>query len=158
MLASSGLPIRRPISAISVFAFRRFDEDDVGAGLGIGNATPDRLVQALPVRASVRAMMRKSELERLSDATRILRTMSAIGITRRFGVWPHFFGKLLILDLDRGDAGLLVAAHRVTDIEQSAIAGIGIGDDRRLRHFSDAPDAVDHLRIGGKARVRQAQC
>ena len=61
--------------------------------------------------------MRKSELERLSDATRIFRTMSAIGMTRRSGVWPHFFGKLLILDLDRGDAGLLVAAHGVADIE-----------------------------------------
>ena len=33
-----------------------------------------------------------SELERLSDATLIFRTMSAIGMTRRSGVWPHFLG------------------------------------------------------------------
>ena len=68
-----------------------------------------------------------------------------------------FLRKLLILDLDRGDAGLLIAAHSVADIEQTAVAGIGIGNDRRLGHFRNAPDAIDHLRIAGKARVRQAQ-
>jgi hypothetical protein len=36
--------------------------------------------------------MRKSALERLSDAIRIFRTMSSIGMTPRSGVWPHFLG------------------------------------------------------------------
>ena len=46
----------------------------------------------------------------------------------------------------------------MANIEQTAVARIGIGDDRRLGHGRDPPDAIDHLRIGGKARVRQAQC
>jgi hypothetical protein len=45
-----------------------------------------------PVRASVRAMISVSARVRASTATSILRHMSAAAITRRFGVWPHFFG------------------------------------------------------------------
>ena len=44
------------------------------------------------MRASVRAMMRKSREARDSAATRIFFTMSSVGITRRPGVWPHFLG------------------------------------------------------------------
>ena len=41
-------------------------------------------------------------------------------------------GHLLVLDLDRRDAGRLVAAHRALHVQQAAIAGVGIGDQRRL--------------------------
>ena len=44
-------------------------------------------------RASVRAMMRKSVLVRLSTATSTFLTISAAGITVRPAACPHFFGK-----------------------------------------------------------------
>lgn len=43
----------------------------------------------------------------------------------------EFIGKLLILDLDGRNAGGFVAAHSVRDIEQAAVTGIGVGDERR---------------------------
>jgi hypothetical protein len=39
-------------------------------------------------------------------------------------------GEFLVLDLDRGDPGGFIALDRVMDVEQPAIAGVAIGDDR----------------------------
>ena len=57
--------------------------------------------------------------------------MSMIGTTRLNGVWPHFLGNSWSSIWIAGDAGFLVAAHGVVDVEQAAIAGVGIGDDAR---------------------------
>ena len=75
-----------------VLALGRLDEDDVGAGLGECLAPGDRLVEP-EAGAGVGAR----DDERVvpgprMQATSILRHMSRVGITRRFGVCPHFFG------------------------------------------------------------------
>ena len=134
----------------------RFDEDDVGARprhRPRRGRSPPR--GPCDVRASVRAMIRKSALERRVRRDRILRTMSSSGTTRRLGVWPHFLGNSWSSIWIAGHPGLLVAPHRVAHVEQPAIAGIGIRDDGRLRHLRDAADALDHLAIGRDAGIRQ---
>jgi hypothetical protein len=75
-----------------LFALRRFNEKHVGPALR--KASPRRSASSSPsaVRASVRAMTRKSFDERASTAILMRRAASAIGTTRRPGVWPHFFG------------------------------------------------------------------
>ena len=62
-----------PASRIGLGAPQRFVEAQRGARIG---ARDDEEVAAL----------------RASTATRIFRTMSAMGTTRRPGVCPHFFG------------------------------------------------------------------
>ena len=110
------------------------------------------------MRASVRAMTRKSFDERASTATLIWRAASAIGITRRPGVCPHFFGIFLVLDLDRLRAGFLIAAHGVVDVEQPAIAGVAIGDQRRRTcPRAICLHAADHLGVARQPRIRQAE-
>ena len=81
--------------------------------------------------------------------------MSIVGTTRLNGVCPHFFGKFLILDLDRDDARVLIAAHGVMDVEQAAIAGVGVGDDAGLHDARERRNPVEHLRIGRDAGVGQ---
>ena len=73
-----------------------------------------------------------SGLRRASQATLIFSTMSMNGhdaLERRV---PAFLGKLLILDLDRDDARLLIAAHGVMHVEQAAVARVGVGDHARV--------------------------
>ena len=65
-------------------------------------------------------------------------------------------GKCLILELDRGDPRRLEAANRVVDVEEAAIAGVGIGDQRRLACPRHRRHAVEHLGVTDQASVRQA--
>jgi hypothetical protein len=50
-----------------------------------------------------------------------------------------FLGKLLVLDVNPGNAAALEFAHRAEDVELVAVAGVGIGDDRQLDGGGDAP-------------------
>ena len=66
-------------------------------------------------------------------------------------------GHLLVLDLDRRDARRLVAAHRALHVQQAAVAGVGVGDQRRVDHRADHLGAAHHVGIGREARVGQAE-
>ena len=67
-----------------------------------------------------------------------------------------FLREFLILDLDRDDARLLIAAHGVMHVEQAAVAGVGVGDHAGVHGARQRRDPVEHLRIGGDAGVGQA--
>ena len=68
-----------------------------------------------------------------------------------------FLGEFLILDLDGGHTGVLVALHGVAHVEQAAIACVGVGDDRARGAFHDLANPLDHVAVGGDARVRKAE-
>ena len=157
MFASNGLPIAASDLRHLGLGLGQLDKDDVGSGLGIGNAPADRLVETLSgpcigARDNEKIGARTA-VRRDPDLSHHVGDRDDAPVRRM----AAFLGKLLILDLDCGDAGLLVATHGVADIQEPAIAGIGIGDDGRPGHFRDPPDAVDHLRVAGKTRVRQAE-
>ena len=65
--------------------------------------------------------------------------------------------KFLILKLDTGSAGGRIAAHGAIDIQQSAIAGIAVGNKWNADCAGDAAHAVNHLREGRGARVSGAK-
>ena len=109
------------------------------------------------MRASVRAMTRKSRSRRASTATLILRDHVRHRDHAPVRRVAALLRELLVLDLDRADAGLLVAAHRVAHVEQAAEAGVGVGDHRRLRTSRRFRDALDHFGVGRDARVGQAE-
>jgi hypothetical protein len=44
---------------------------------------------------------------------------------------PALFWEFLVFELDRGRAGPLIAANSVADIEEPAVAGVAVGDERR---------------------------
>ena len=68
-----------------------------------------------------------------------------------------FFREFLVLDMDTGDPGRLVGAHRAHDVELVAIAGVGVGDDRELDRRSDAAAIRHHLRHRDEAEIGIAQ-
>ena len=68
-----------------------------------------------------------------------------------------FLGEFLILDLDADHPRLLVAADGMVDIEQSAIAGVGVGDHARATGAGQRGDAIEHLAVGRNAGVGQAE-
>jgi hypothetical protein len=63
------------------------------------------------------------------------------------------FGEFLVLELDRGRARPLIAANSVAHIEEPAIAGVAVGDERRLRHARHGLDPADHVGVTGKPGV-----
>ncbi len=67
-----------------------------------------------------------------------------------------FLGELLILDLDRGRARLLVAAYRMLHVQQAAEAGIRIGDQRNIGDRVDQRYRPHHVAIGGQPDIGQA--
>jgi hypothetical protein len=56
-----------------------------------------------------------------------------------------FLGALLILELDRCGPSLLVAADRMMNVQQSAVTGIAIGDQRLAHGLGDSLHAIEHL-------------
>ncbi len=68
-----------------------------------------------------------------------------------------FLGELLVFDLQRRSASFDIAAHRVRNIEQSAVTGVGIGNQRSMGDSADLTDTPDHIGISRKPRIRQAQ-
>ena len=109
---------------------RRFEEGHVGARRKRGVHARDRLFEP-DHAAGIRARDQQK-----------IRVCSGRGRGADFGEifveWDHglvvempaFFGETLILDVEPGDAALLVLAHRARHVELVAIAGVGIGDHR----------------------------
>ena len=137
-------------------ALQRLEEDDVGTGLGIGLAALHRALEAMRL-----PRIGAGDDQRLGALPRLDRDLDLLDhvddrhdpLERRVAALLREF---LVFDLDADDAGLLIAAHGVVHVEQAAIAGIGIGDDARLRDARQRRDAVEHLRIGRDAGVGQA--
>ena len=65
--------------------------------------------------------------------------------------------KFLVLELNGDGAGFLVAANRVLDVEQTAVTGIAVGNQRAFRAAGNNADAADHVIIGCDACVRQPE-
>jgi hypothetical protein len=136
---------------------RRLDEEHVGACRCIGFRPADRLVET-EARAGISA----------GDDQEII---AAPAVGRHFDLLDHirhghhasigrvaaFLREFLILELDGRDAGILIAANGVANIEQSAIAGIRIGNDRRAGKLHHLRDALDHVAISRNARIRNAE-
>ena len=66
---------------------------------------------------------------------------------------PAFFGRDLVLDVERGDPRLLVFADRADHVDCVAVAGIGIGDDRDADRLDRQPDKADILGQGQQAEI-----
>ena len=65
---------------------------------------------------------------------------------------PASFGILLVLYVDCRNADPLLLPYGATDIEDPAVARVGIRDDRHI-HRGDDPEGVgDHLRHGGQPK------
>lgn len=63
----------------------------------------------------------------------------------------------LVLDVDRGHAGLLVLADRAADVVDAAVAGVTVGDDREVRRLDDPLRVLDHLGHRDHLEVREAE-
>ena len=120
-----------------LLALRRLDEQDVGAGASRRprrGAAPRR--GRARVRASVRAMMRKSRDRRDSTATRILLhhvVHRDHAPARRVAA---LLGQLLVLELDRAARPRPRSRAPCAHVEQAAVAGVAVGDQRRARPCS----------------------
>ena len=73
------------------------------------------------------------------------------------GRMAAFLRKLLVLELDRRRASRLIAAHRMSNVEQAPIARISVSDERRCRHRANTLDSSEHVRIRRKTGVGKAQ-
>ena len=116
-----------------VFRFRRFDEQHVGAGLGKGFSAAQSFVQAVG-----RARVGAGDDQEVATVARL---------HRHPNLAHHFFDRhhssaervaapfrvFLVLDLNRGRAGVLIALDRVVGVDQAAEAGVGVGDQRCRR-------------------------
>ena len=54
-------------------------------------------------------------------------------------------------------AGGLVAAHGLAHVQEAAIAGVRVGDQRRLDRLRHLTEARNHVAVGGDADVCDAQ-
>ena len=63
----------------------------------------------------------------------------------------------LVFELDGGDTGGLIAHHGVANVQQAAIARIGIGDDRGGAALAEAAHPPDHVGKGGDAGIGDAE-
>ena len=68
-----------------------------------------------------------------------------------------FLRELLILELDAGCTGRRIAAHGAVDIQQSAIAGIAVGEERNAGGARDTAHTVKHLRECRGAGISDAK-
>jgi hypothetical protein len=61
--------------------------------------------------------------------------------------------QILVLDLDRGGAGLFEAAHRVHRVQDTAETGIAIDNDGNIRRAADLPDEEANVVLADDAEV-----
>src|SRR6185503_14893709 len=67
-------------------------------------------------------------------------------------------GNDLILELDRGGAGLFVSANQALDVERAAVAVVAVGDERhRCAGGAQRTHALDHLARANEADVGDAE-
>ena len=137
-------------------AFERLEEDDVRAGFAIGDAALERALKTVGLPRVC-----------AGDDQGVL---AAPGLDRDLHLLDHvdgghhtlerrvaaLLGEFLVLDLDRRNARFLVAPHGVVDVEQAAVAGVGIGDDGGIDGPAERRDPVEHLGVACDARVGQA--
>ena len=67
------------------------------------------------------------------------------------------FGKLLVLEMHRRHAGSLVLANGALDVEDAAVASIGIGNDRNINSFSNSRGVGDHFGHSSQCQIRVTQ-
>ena len=67
-----------------------------------------------------------------------------------------FLRQQLVLDVHRGGAGVLEAAHHVHDVERLAVAGVAVHQQRQAGRAGDLADEEAHLVDGDHAEVGQA--
>ena len=104
--------------------------------------------------ASVRAMITRSgSVPRLDGGPELADHL--VGADQRLAAHvPALLGHHLVLELDPGDAGLLVQLHRADDVDRVAVAGVGVGDHRHVDGGDDPAGVVDHLARPRAARRR----
>ena len=161
---------RRPGDAASddaqfIHGLRRLDKPDIGAGLEIGVDPVDRGIEALD-RARIRAGDDHHQgippgidggldlADHLSPRDHLLAV-----------VMPAFLGADLVFEVEGGDPGLFIFAHRADHVERVAIAGIGVGDDRDLDRLDGAADEAHilakrqepHIGIAVRPRIAAAR-
>ena len=143
-------------------ATRSMSSSDVGASTNSTSAPASAKARAramassIPVTAtaSVRAMISRSGSRRASTAARSLPD-HLVGADQQLAAHvPALLGHHLVLELDPGDAGLLVELHGADDVDRVAVAGVGVGDDRHVDGGDDPAGVVDHLRAASAARRR----
>jgi hypothetical protein len=126
-------------------AFRRFDEDDVGPGLGVRAAAPDGFRQAV-----VGACVGSRDDQRLGVEPAVDGGPQALlhFLDRHdfaAGFVTAFLGAGLILELHRAGAGRFELAHRPAHHDHAAVSDIGIGDQRHGRHGAQTANPLGHL-------------
>ena len=136
---------------------RRLDKHHVGAGLDRVVGAPDRLVEpgdGARVGArddhEVAAAARGSGGADLGQPVVARHDLLVVEMAA-------FLRKALVLDMDAGDPGGLVLAHRAHDVQLVAVAGIGVGDDRQVDRGGDAAGVVHHLGHRDEAEIGIAQ-
>ncbi len=70
---------------------------------------------------------------------------------------PALLRELLVLELDPRNPGGLVAAHGVGDVQQAAVAGVGVGDHGGRGHVGHGTRAIHHIGVGANPRVGDSQ-
>ena len=134
-------------------ATRSMSASEVGASTNRTSAPASAKARAramassVPVTAtaSVRAMISRSGSRRASTAARSL-PHHLVGADQPLAAHvPALLGRHLVLELDPGDAGLLVELHGADDVDRVAVAGVGVGDHRHVDGGHDPPGVVDHL-------------
>ena len=93
-------------------------------------------------------MMQKSGSVRAASAALSFNSISASEITSLPSKMAAAFGRDLVFDMDRGDAGALELAYAAHQVYSVAVAGVGVGDDRNIDcrdHLDGALDGFRHV-------------
>ncbi len=109
-------------------------------------------------RASVRARIRMS-----APSSRA--STAGLHARDRLGARDHLLaagvaaalGPDLVLDHDRGEASLRVAAHAAFRVHRVAVAGVGVADHRDRHRGADVAPLIEHLTVGNEPGVGQAE-
>ena len=126
----------------------RMDQQEIGAGLGIGGAAPQRLVepeigdQRLGAGDHEQVVARSGGARRFDLALELLRRAPAPAGRRQAG---GVLREGLVLDHDSRRPGARIGADDMEDIDRVAVAGIEIGDERDLDLLDDGAGHVEML-------------
>ena len=66
-------------------------------------------------------------------------------------------GKLLVFEVQGGDAAALVLADGAADVQDAAVAGVGVGDDGNVYDGGNLGGVVQHLGHGCQRQVGVAE-
>ena len=136
---------------------RRFEEGHVGAGGECSVHAGDRLLEA-DDGAGIRA--RDQQEIRICPGRGGGANLRQIFVERDHRLVVEvaaFLREALVLDVEPGDAALLVLAHGPRHVELVAVAGIGVGDHRDFHRGGEAAGVVRHLAHGEEAVIGVAE-